>query len=460
MPFQSIEEKIIYEKLTEKTDSEKAKFSRDLDKTPQALISQVSGHLYTLAQTGDNTSFRPLTSYRKSVERVVIFIKRVIRKLLFWYVEPVCRQQTDFNRTVTSTIGHINETNQELLREISQMETQMATQMATQMETREINQAISQMSSRQQAQDAEIAMARAAFETTLQAIQAEVLQREAALQTRLEQLQEVQHIGDEQLILLQTRMDKLHQLDLDIFKEERNDAWDINTRNIGTFAQCGEDMIVSFVLGAFGIPLNEAAYVDLGANHAKKLSNTYHFYQQGARGVLVEANPALIPELKFYRSGDLILNRCVSMESGMKTNFYIMGDNIAEGDGLSTANKDSVESFVRQNPSLRNRGVVTVGTISAKDVIENHLGKTPVILNIDIEGDELSVLKSIDLQHTRPFVIIVEMIAYSNPFAITEKNQEILDYLTSLDYLEYAFTGINSIFLDKAKLREKGGLKP
>ena len=84
-----------------------------------------------------------------------------------------------------------------------------------------------------------------------------------------------------------------------------------------SFAQSGEDMIISYVLHFLQKPISEVTYLDLGANHAKELSNTYHFYQMGAKGVLLEANPELIHELEQVRSRDIILNRSKSICSNI-----------------------------------------------------------------------------------------------------------------------------------------------
>ena len=54
-----------------------------------------------------------------------------------------------------------------------------------------------------------------------------------------------------------------------------------------------------------------------------------------------------------------------------------------------------------------------------------------------------------DFEKFRPMIIICEMIEYRRGLTVGEKNQEILDFMRSKDYEEFAFTGINSIFIDK-----------
>jgi len=216
-----------------------------------------------------------------------------------------------------------------------------------------------------------------------------------------------------------------------------------------SYSQTGEDMILSMVFALLHIPVTQIFYLDLGANHAKELSNTYCFYRQGARGVLVEANPSLIPELKLYRSEDILLNKCITEKSGDTVDFYIMNN-----DGLSTFVKESAETFIQIDPRLAIEQVIKVETITITDIIQKYFDKAPTLLNIDIEGKEEDILRSIDFTICRPAVIVCEMIPYipNHLLAALQKNQTIPEIMRQNDYIEYAFTGINSIFIDKKRL--------
>ncbi len=217
-----------------------------------------------------------------------------------------------------------------------------------------------------------------------------------------------------------------------------------------SFSQSGEDNIIKYIFNILGIDIKNCKYLDLGANHAIHLSNTYDFYAKGARGVLLEANPELAQELSEQRPDDIVINRCISGKSGEKLDFYIMN-----GDGLSSADYDAVQCFIKENPALKIERTVSVDSITINEIIEKYFPeKAPEILNIDIEGMELTVLKMTDFEKFRPLVIICEMIEYKNGLTVGQKNQEIIDFMQGNDYEEFAFTGINSIFIDK---RASGG---
>ena len=86
--------------------------------------------------------------------------------------------------------------------------------------------------------------------------------------------------------------------------------------------------------------------------------------------------------------------------------------------------------------------------------MDTYFDKTPTIVNLDIEGEEMNILNSIDFTKHRPLIMIIETIPYRKHLVVGLKNQEIIDFMASKNYIEYAFTGINSIFLDKEQIAE------
>ena len=289
-------------------------------------------------------------------------------------------------------------------------------------------------------------------------------QEKQMLQTQLQALTHLLEAQDQNYIAAKSQMEQQRQQMNDMLQqlcEAREQLQEL--REQGAFAevvaneqvikksasQSGEDMILCHILREQNIGIEQITYLDLGANHAKFLSNTYYFYQKGVRGVLVEANPALIGELKFYRSGDVILNRCIASTSGETVDFYVLN-----GDGLSTPDKEGAEAAIIENPALKIEQVVPVKTITVDEILDTYFDKTPTIVNLDIEGEEMNVLNSIDFSKHRPLIMIIETIPYRKHLVVGLKNQEIISFMESKNYIEYAFTGINSIFLDKEQVAE------
>ncbi|MBQ4061881.1 MAG: FkbM family methyltransferase [Christensenellaceae bacterium] len=242
-------------------------------------------------------------------------------------------------------------------------------------------------------------------------------------------------------------LDKINDAGIDILTNRDPVDWGRKLT-----AQAGEDGIMLFVLDVLHIPYCDCTYLDLGANHPRFFSNTNYLYMRGAKGVLVEANPELIPNLKFYRHGDVILNKLITDKSGDVMDFYIMN-----GDGLSTPDYEAAQSFIRENPELKITRKVQVETISVNDIMAEYFTEPPTIVNLDIEGMEMEVLKSMDFEKYRPLMMVIEMIPYKNSLVVGIKNHEILDFMESVGYVEYAFSGINSIFIDKKRVEEIQG---
>ena len=215
--------------------------------------------------------------------------------------------------------------------------------------------------------------------------------------------------------------------------------------SLQSFSQSGEDAIIDYVLRFLKTRISDVKYLDLGANHAKELSNSYKFYCSGASGVLVEANPELIGELKKERPRDIVLNNVITFNDEKNAEFYVL-----TGDGLSSVSLEAAEQACKANPNISIKAKYTVPTISVNDIIKEYFADGKLdILSIDLEGLESDILSNLDFSLLRPKTIIVESIEY-HPYLVCEKttDRKVHDILTKNGYKEYAFTGINSIYLD------------
>lgn len=219
--------------------------------------------------------------------------------------------------------------------------------------------------------------------------------------------------------------------------------------NKKTYSQSGEDAIISYVLNFLEKDLTKITYLDLGANHAVEMSNTYAYYQNGCSGVLIEANPELIPELKKYRQNDVIINKAIAFDSkDDKIDFYVLS-----GDGLSTIDYQEAMNACKVNPGLSIKQVYQIETISIKEILETYFKEEgPTILSIDLEGIEEKILSEFDFKTYRPLAIILENIPYHPYLVIEDREDKAGDILRENQYIEYAFTGINSIYVDKTAI--------
>lgn len=411
-----------------------------------------------------NIAYRPIVSNRKFISPLIIAYKKVIRRVMLkWYVEPVCFQQSDFNQAVVrgmEALRKINVSGHEKVEENARIQEENKKEIAflhklLKYATAEMENTCNKIDIFQQFNSA----------TKLERLGEKI----NSISTQLNSLQQVQSEYVSKTVNYDTSMERILTLEnlmrdtnrkiesaekiLDKFRTSGIELqW--NNDDSYTSSQAGEDVIIRYLLGGMGIPYNECSYIDLGANHAIQLSNTYWLYRQGARGVLVEANPSLIPELRLCRAQDIILQRCVATKNGEWVEFYPF-----EEDGLSTTCKEQVDHCLEVNSTLHLQNTFKVQTITVEEIIKNVLKQTPILLNIDIEGNELQILQTINFSEYRPAIIIVETIPYNKILATNCKSLDIVDFMHSQEYEEYAFTGINSIFIDLKRLPMAEGKK-
>lgn len=205
-----------------------------------------------------------------------------------------------------------------------------------------------------------------------------------------------------------------------------------------SFSQCGEDLLVNYVFNLRNIQY--PTYLDIGANHPFFLSNTALFYQKGCRGVNVEANPGLIAEFRLFRRKDINLNVGVGPADD-EMDFYVINDptlstfSKTEADQLAATGKYTIQS------------VEKVKLTTVDKIIQQYCnGLFPDFLSIDVEGLDYDILRSIDFDKYWPKVICVEAAEYS-PVGAGTRRTDIIDFLVSKGYYEYANTNLNAIMV-------------
>ena len=88
-----------------------------------------------------------------------------------------------------------------------------------------------------------------------------------------------------------------------------------------SFSQSGEDLLIKFIFDSLGI--KNPSYLDIGAHHPFKLSNTALFYMNGSRGINIEPDPDLFAEFIKFRRKDINLNVGITEHEG-HMDFYII----------------------------------------------------------------------------------------------------------------------------------------
>lgn len=214
-----------------------------------------------------------------------------------------------------------------------------------------------------------------------------------------------------------------------------------------SYAQTGEDVIVFTLLQGL-LKIESPVYLDIGAHHPTYLSNTYYMYRKGCSGVCVEPDPTLFDVIRRRRPRDLCLNVGVGEGSGKVANFYVMTSKT-----LSTFSREEAESQVKGHGEKIEQ-IIPIPLLSIEEILTKHLQRAPHFVSLDTEGLDLTILKGFDFERYRPEVFCVETLTHPDERKLTE----IFSFMEGKNYLVFADTYINTIFVER-KAWEKRGLK-
>ncbi|MCX4218710.1 MULTISPECIES: FkbM family methyltransferase [Pseudomonas] len=172
-------------------------------------------------------------------------------------------------------------------------------------------------------------------------------------------------------------------------------------------------------------------YIDVGANDPIHDSVTKAFYDRGWQGINVEPMQNYHDALRQHRPRDTTL-QCVASDQPGELTFYGIPDT-----GLSTA--DPVIAQERKNLGM-NVQSLTVNARTLTSICEEHAAERPIhFLKIDVEGHEETVLRGMDFNRFRPWIILIE-----TPW---ERDHTWEHLVTDAGYTNVLFDGLNSFFL-------------
>ena len=88
-----------------------------------------------------------------------------------------------------------------------------------------------------------------------------------------------------------------------------------------SYSQEGEDLILKRLFDG----QKKGLYVDVGAHHPKRFSNTYLFYKMGWRGINIDAMPGSMEKFKEVRPEDINIEAAISDKDELLT-YYIFNE--------------------------------------------------------------------------------------------------------------------------------------
>ena len=181
-----------------------------------------------------------------------------------------------------------------------------------------------------------------------------------------------------------------------LFKKEYIDGF---TTKI--YSQEGEDIILS----EFFPNKTDGFYVDVGAHHPMRFSNTHMFYKKGWRGINIDAMPGSMKAFERKRPRDINLEIGVSGKEGEMT-FYMFDDPALNGFSMEISkdrDKNSNFEIIEERK---------IKTYPLSKILNKYLPKDQKIdfMSIDVEGLDMIVLESNDWKRYSPRYLLVECI--------------------------------------------------
>ena len=169
------------------------------------------------------------------------------------------------------------------------------------------------------------------------------------------------------------------------------------------YSQAGEDMLLSLYYEG---KKHKGFYVDVGAHHPYRFSNTAYFYKRGWRGINIEPTPSLFKPFPRRRRRDINLN--VGIGNGEKLTFYVFNEGALNTFDPALAKERDGKIHLGRQYKIIDR--IEVQTRTLADILDKHLpAGTPIdLLTIDVEGMDFDVLKSNDWSKYMPHFILVE----------------------------------------------------
>lgn len=189
-----------------------------------------------------------------------------------------------------------------------------------------------------------------------------------------------------------------------------------------SFSQNSEDLIIEKLFEKDYV----GKYLEIGAYHPKRLSNTYRFYKKGWRGNIVEPNPAIKKTFNRYRPDDKFFGVGISNNNKILDYYQFLIPS------LNTFLKSDAEKSKKEGHIL-----IKISKIKTKKIEEVLMNKID-FLSIDTEGFDEMILKNWPWKRVKPKVICVE-----------DGRKRIQKIMKDQGYSLYRTTRYNSIFLLK-----------
>lgn len=170
-----------------------------------------------------------------------------------------------------------------------------------------------------------------------------------------------------------------------------------------TWAQHGEDVLIDTYFRK-----SNGFYIDIGAHHPRRYSNTYRLYRKNWRGIAIDPLPGLTRLFSKLRPRDTFLNMGVGHTEG-QMDFYEFHD-----PAVSTFVATQADQAVRNGHKLKIKKSIPINVIQR--VVSDYAAKTPIdLVNIDAEGMDEIILQTWPFEMQKPKMFVIEKLETTDP---------------------------------------------
>ena len=162
-----------------------------------------------------------------------------------------------------------------------------------------------------------------------------------------------------------------------------------------SYAQNFEDVMLWRALGH----VERGFYIDIGAQDPIVDSVSLGFYEHGWRGVHVEPTPAYAQALREARTDETVVQAAIGDEGSLIPFYEIPNSGISTGDA-DIAQRHEGLGFMHKR--------IDVPCIKLSALLDKYPERDIHWMKIDVEGMELSVLRSWGQSPVRPWVVVIE----------------------------------------------------
>lgn len=191
-----------------------------------------------------------------------------------------------------------------------------------------------------------------------------------------------------------------------------------NMYTVTSWSQDGEDILLESIFSSKINSGYKGIYVDIGAHHPFRFSNTYWAYKIGWRGVNIEPDKELFSKLVEFRTEDINVNVGIANMKGIKK-YYVY-----EEKACNTFDEEIYKNV------LKPKEIEDIPVEKLKDILQANNITNIDFMSIDVEGYEMDVIRSNDWKRFRPYILLVEQV--SDIVEIMES--EIYQYLVECGY--------------------------